>query len=77
MANNLYEGEGILTSPEGFYKGTFHEGKKSGKGIFRWKIGRRYIGEYKNDLKEGYGEIYNTDGTLSYKGEWKNDLPNG
>ena len=30
-----------------------------------------------DDMKSGYGELYNVDGTLSYKGEWKEDYPNG
>lgn len=28
-------------------------------------------------MKAGYGELYNPDGSLSYKGEWKSDFPNG
>jgi len=27
----------------------------NGKGIFVWKDGRRYEGEYRNDLKHGEG----------------------
>jgi hypothetical protein len=42
-----------------------------------WKDGRRYIGGYDNDVKTGYGELYNHDGSLSYKGDWLADLPNG
>lgn len=28
-----------------------------GKGVYTWKDGRKYEGEYKNDKKEGYGEL--------------------
>ena len=36
------------------YKGEFIEGKKSGKGIEKFK-GTTYDGEFVNDLKEGKG----------------------
>jgi len=40
-----------------------------GKGSFRWADGRKYVGEYINDLKEGYGEFMWPDGKC-YRGEW-------
>ena len=42
-----------------------------GKGIYKWKDGRTYDGEYQNDLKDGLGTYYWTDGR-KYIGEWKN-----
>lgn len=42
----------------------------NGQGEFRWYDGRRYIGAYKNDKKDGYGEFYWPDGKY-YKGNWK------
>lgn len=39
------------------------------KGLFLWPDGRRYLGEYKDDLKHGYGEFYWVD-NRAYKGFW-------
>jgi len=38
-----------------------------GKGIFTWSDNRKYVGEYINDKKEGYGEFFWPDGKI-YKG---------
>jgi len=40
-----------------------------GKGIYNWADGRKYDGEYENDLKHGYGIETNYDGSI-YKGSW-------
>jgi len=41
-----------------------------GVGIFQWKDGKQYIGEYKYDKKEGYGRyIWNKD--QYFEGFWK------
>jgi hypothetical protein len=37
----------------------------------------KYIGEYKDDKKSGYGKLYNCDNTMAYEGFWKNNLPDG
>lgn len=41
-----------------------------------WGDGRIYVGSYKNDTKDGYGEFYWPDGR-SFKGNWKNGKQNG
>jgi hypothetical protein len=33
-------------------------------------IRKRYVGEYFNDLRNGYGEMYWRDGSY-YKGQWE------
>ena len=43
--------------------------KMEGKGIFSWIDGRKYVGEYKNDLKHGIGTFTWPDGRC-YHGEW-------
>lgn len=40
-----------------------------GKGVFTWIDGRKYVGYYFEDKKQGYGEFIWPDGR-SYKGEW-------
>jgi len=47
-----------------------------GKGVFTWKDGRKYEGEYKNDKKEGYGEFNWPNGKV-YKGMWKDGKQDG
>ena len=41
-----------------------------GKGVFTWKDGRKYEGEYVNDLKNGKGIFTRPDGKI-YDGSWK------
>jgi hypothetical protein len=47
-----------------------------GNGKFKWPDGRVYMGEYKNDKKDGYGEFEWADGR-KYKGNWKNGKQHG
>lgn len=42
-----------------------------GKGIFTWTDGRKYVGEYLNDLKHGEGTFTWPDGRC-YHGPWEN-----
>ena len=41
------------------------------RGIYTWKDGRRYEGEYKYDKKDGFGKYIWVDGRR-YEGFWKN-----
>jgi hypothetical protein len=47
-----------------------------GSGTFSWSDGRRYMGEYFDDRKNGYGEFVWPDGR-SYKGDWLNVKQHG
>ena len=47
-----------------------------GSGVYTWKDGRRYEGEYKMNKKHGEGTYTYSDGS-KYKGEWCNGLQNG
>ena len=52
-------------------------GKKNGKGkLIDFLKNSEYEGEFKNDLKEGYGIEKYSDGSI-YKGYFKNDLKEG
>lgn len=53
-----------------------NKNKMEGMGVFSWKDGRRYEGEYRNDRKEGYGEFQWPDGRM-YKGSWKSGKQDG
>jgi hypothetical protein len=41
-----------------------------GEGVFLFPDGRKYVGSYVCDIKEGYGEFF-WPGKKSYKGNWK------
>jgi len=75
--NGEFDGIGFYRTKNYIYKGQFISGKKHGKGkleIFSTKT--IYEGEFKNDMKDGYGiEKYN-DGSI-YKGNYAQDLKEG
>ena len=41
-----------------------------GHGVYTWKDGRKYEGQYLNDKKNGFGEYQWADGRR-YIGNWK------
>ena len=47
-----------------------------GQGVYQWVDGRRYVGQYRNDKKEGFGVYYWLDGRR-YEGEWQDGKRNG
>ena len=47
-----------------------------GVGVFEWKDGRRYEGEYLNDKKEGYG-VYSWPDGRRYEGYWRDGMQHG
>ena len=60
------------------YIGEWHDNKKEGKGVYKWlKKGEIYEGEWKNDMRNGFGNIsiIQADGSFKkyYSGGWKND----
>jgi len=48
-----------------------------GWGIYTWKDGRRYEGEYEFDKKHGYGVYTWADGFRKYEGFWKSGKQHG
>lgn len=58
------------------YEGNFNSnGLKHGSGTYYWKDGDRYEGNWENDSQNGYGVHYNADGSVWFKGQWKNGDP--
>lgn len=47
-----------------------------GRGVYVWKDGRKYEGEYKEDKKDGFGTYTWADGK-KYSGEWRNSKRHG
>jgi len=48
-----------------------------GWGIYTWKDGRRYEGEYEFDKKHGYGIYTWADGIRKYEGFWESGKMHG
>ena len=72
---------GEFKFPRITYKGEWKDGNFHGKGILREAWGDIYIGDFKNNLAEGYGKQYSyVNGKESggwFEGEVKNDSLNG
>ena len=77
--NDKINGEGVelYNEAKAWYKGAFNEeGKKEGTGMIVWQDGKRYIGDFANDVRDGYGIFQWPDGKR-YEGQWKGDKRNG
>lgn len=82
---SIYRGEWSANTPDGQgeykwadgarYVGHFDMGNRSGEGTFYYITGERYEGEFKMGLRSGKGALYDSDGNLSFEGEWKKDKP--
>ena len=59
------------------YNGEWANGKRNGIGKLTWMSGKgTYYGQWKDDLKSGYGEAVFPNGG-SYRGEWKDGQIHG
>jgi hypothetical protein len=38
-----------------------------------WSDGRKHVGQYSGNQKNGYGTFYDSNGTVSQQGWWEND----
>jgi hypothetical protein len=73
--NNLRHGKGKYEWPDGEkYEGEYINGQRSGLGNYFWKNGDKYEGYWKEDKRNGYGTVYDAEGNVKFKGEWKNDV---
>jgi hypothetical protein len=43
-----------------------------GKGEMKYSDGTKYVGDFKNEKRNGFGVTFNLDGT-KHSGEWEND----
>ena len=76
--NNKFEGYGVLEYYKNDllkeYKGGFKEGKKDGHGKEIYINGEYYIGDFKNDFKNGKGKIFNKFNNIKIESEWVNNI---
>jgi len=74
--NNLRHGEGSFEWADGErYEGTYVDGIREGFGKYHWPSGDRYEGQWKGDRRNGQGTLFDMDGNVRFKGEWKDDKP--
>lgn len=62
----------IEYNPEWGYHGNLVNGKKEGQGSYFFQDGRKYVGNYKNDLIHGEGILYDKNGGIIFQGTWEN-----
>jgi hypothetical protein len=79
------DGEGEITYSQDLettracYKGNFKDGKMAGKGNLVWKDGDTYEGDFKNDLRNGFGVLTYSKQSVGdyYKGLWRDGKMSG
>lgn len=76
--NGLPHGQIIETIPRlGIRECRFLYGHADGFGITRYNQGKVHKGFIKNNMYDGFGVMYNSDGSVFYEGEWNNSKRNG
>jgi len=66
-----------INFPNGdYFEGTYVNGKRNGKGTYRYSDGSSYVGDYYNDLRHGQGIYIMADGS-KYTGQFKNGKSDG
>lgn len=58
-------------NPDWGYKGELINGKKEGLGSYFYQDGRKYVGNFKNDLFDGEGTLLDKNGHTQFQGTWK------
>jgi len=56
------------------YHGERIDGKKTGEGYEFLQDGRKYVGNYANDLPNGFGTLYDAQGNVIVQGKWRNGM---
>ena len=46
---------------------------KEGEGTYKFKNGMKYVGHFKKDKKDGFGELTDANGKVVFQGIWKDD----
>ena len=69
--NNLQTLYGRQIYKQGdWYQGGFLRHQKHGSSVYTYFKGAKFIGEYRNDQRNGKGTEYDVDGKIIQKGEW-------
>ena len=59
----------MLRSDGSRYEGEWQDGKRHGRGIYKWAAGHRYDGAWSDDRPHGLGTAYFADGDV-HQGQW-------
>lgn len=70
------DGFGSYTWPDKCYEGYWRQGRRYGKGTLTRNDGSLFSGEWRDDVKCGYGVQHYTNGTR-YEGEWAKNRRHG
>ena len=62
---------------DGIYHGDIRNKSRNGYGIFEYNNGYIYLGEWKDDKREGEHGILEDNKNIIYNGDWKNDKKEG
>ena len=66
---------GILRYDGESYEGEFYLDEFHGKGLYRYKNGEVYEGDWAAGKRSGFGKLTGPDGKVKYQGEWSNNYP--
>jgi len=69
-------GVGTYLFSNGTYTGNWVNGKQEGKGIYRFDQGEVYEGDFKNNLRDGWG-LFDYGNGSRYEGQWKEGKKHG
>lgn len=53
------------------------KGLKHGEGEYEWEDGKKYIGEFRNNVINGRGVLRDENGQVLYEGEYRNGMKDG
>lgn len=70
MKDGLRHGTGVYKIDETLMKVNGNKVKKEGKGKIVFKSGSIFEGNFKNDLKHGYGKMYYYPSGNYFEGNW-------
>lgn len=75
--NGMKHGKGTMSSSDGLidYEGDFHENTITGAGTIYETGGKKYVGEVKMGIREGYAQVYDQDGDLMCEGLYIGNHP--
>ena len=76
FVNDKRQGEGASRSPEGVYRGTWHDDLPHGQGDYLAADGSIYQGQWHAGQRHGSGRYQDQDGSI-YEGDWALDQPHG
>lgn len=68
----MKNGNGVLKTSDGSYRGNFIDDYLEGEGTFIWKDGKIYDGEFKGSKFHGKGKIYYPTNQVA-EGIWENN----